>query len=171
MATKASKFLKTSRITTKMMYRTYIKAYPDSPIAKEKNYNLFKTIVTECHKEAVDECLKGGQYHLGDEVGLLEVVKYQRKFSIKDGKVKGMAVDFAATRKNKAAGNPEVIYHTNTIIYKWKWFRSGGFVVKNKTGWLLAVTDGPKGISRKLSHYVTNNERAGVNYRTGSIDF
>ena len=59
MATKASKFLKTTRITTKMMYKTYIKTYPDSLIAQEKNYNLFKTIVTECHREAVDECLKG----------------------------------------------------------------------------------------------------------------
>ena len=160
MATKASKFLKTTRITTKMMYRTYIKTYPDSLIAKEKNYNLFKTIVTECHKEAVDECLRGGQYHFGNEIGLLEVNKYERKFRLdKDGKVLGMAVDFGATRKNKAAGNSEVIYHTNAIIFKWKWAN------KPETGWLLAVTDGPIGIARKLARYIKENENAGVNYK------
>jgi hypothetical protein len=160
MGTRASKFLKTKRITTKMMYKTYIKTYPNSLIAQSKNYNLFKTIVTESHKEAVEECLKGGQYHFGDEIGLLEVNKFERKFRVdKDGKVLGMAVDFGATRKNKAAGNPETIYHTNPVIFKWKWNN------KPKTGWLLAVTDGPIGIARKLAHYVKNNEKAGINYR------
>ncbi len=172
MATKASKFLNTKRITTKMMYKTYIKTYPDSIIAQKKNYNLFKTIVTECHKEAVDECLKGGQYHLGSDIGLLEVVKYQKAVYIdNEDKVKGLSIDFGTTRKNKAAGINQVAYHTNTLICKWNWFRATGFTTKNKTGWQLAVTDGPIGISRKLAHYVKKNEKASINYRDCEFKF
>ena len=170
MATKASKFLHTKRITTKMMYKTYIKAYPNSLIAKEKNYNLFKTIVTETHKEAVDECLKGGQYHFGTDIGILEVVKYEKAVFIDaEDKVRGLAIDFGTTRKNKSAGINETAYHTNTLVCRWNWSKAHGGGIKNKTGWQLAVTDGPIGIARKLAHYVKENEKAGINYK-GSFE-
>lgn len=174
MATKASIFLETKRITTKEMYKKYVKKYPDSEIAKTKNYNLFKLLVCETNKEIVKELLKGGIYNFGSNVGTLEVTKFTRVPRIdKDGKMRGMNVDFGATRKNKALGNTEVIYHTHSLVCRWTYRRGGGsgFRLVNKSMWQFAFTDGPKGISRQLHHYIEANPNCAVNYRTNQYEF
>lgn len=171
MATKASIFLNTTRITTKMMYKTYIKKNPQSTIALTKNYSLFKTIVEDCHKEVINECLKGGVYSFGSNLGIFAVTKHERRIYIdKNGNARGMSVDFGATRKNKASGGNEVIYNTNSIICHWEWLKAGSHLT-NKTGWQLAVTDGPRGIARKLHNYIESNERATLNYMSNEFKF
>jgi hypothetical protein len=138
---------------------------------KEKliSYPTFKKIVTETHKEVVNECLKGGVYNFGEGIGTFEVTKHNREVYLdEEGNLKGTLPDYGATRKAKAAGNDVVIYHTNSLICRWQWSRKGN-AIKNKCKWCIEPTNGPLGISRKLHHYIEENPRATMHYRLTEI--
>lgn len=156
-------FLQTTRITTKILYNRYVEKYPDCNLT----YNQFKDIVVTANKLIVDRCLEGGIYNFGHSVGTWCITKFNRKPYIDDeGKLKNVSVDFGATRKAKAAGKDVVIYHDTTLICKWTWHKTTALYgrIPNKDKWCIEPTNGPKGISRKLHHYIEANEHCTLKY-------
>lgn len=160
----AFKVLDTKRITTKTMFRIFVEENPDITIS----YKDFKLVMGLLNKEIIEQCLKGGIYNFGNDMGTFGVVKYERKPYLDDeGNIRGTSVDFGATRKAKAQGKNVVIYHTNTLICKWHWSKQIGNSIglKNAGKWSLLPTEGPIGISRKLHHYIEDNPRCTMHYR------
>jgi len=160
----ASKIFDTTRITTRSLYRRYKIEYPETTLT----YKQFKKIVTDTNKEIVEEALKGGVYNFGEHIGTLSIVKYNRKpYLNKEGKLRGVSPDYAATKKAKAEGKDIVIYHPSGLTCKWHWTKnsSGTYMIENKGFWSIVPTDGPKGISRMLHNYIEDNPRCTMHYK------
>lgn len=195
------KVFETKRITTKVMYKRYVKTTVDkwwADLIEEKQievfnthfprikfkplgerdmkvlyrkevsriltYEEFKQIVSDLNKTIVEECLTGGTYNFGNSVGFLRIVKFFRDpYVDAEGNLKGVAIDFGATKKNKEAGGQNAVYHTNRLVCRWFWSKKHSNI-PNRRKWCFEPTDGPKGISRKLHHFIDKNPRAPMHY-------
>lgn len=161
MGTYSAAIAKTTRITTKMMFKGFRKKYPKIEIT----YNQFKKIVGDTHTIVIDECLKGGIYNFGNAVGRLQVAKFEYKpYLDAEGNLKGMRPDYGATKKHKKNGGTNTIYHRDKMKCRWAYRKNHSGRLKNKSVWAFIPTDGPKGISRKLHKHIESNPTCTDNY-------
>lgn len=151
----------TRRITTKKMYRMYCEDNPGTTIS----YRQYKDIIIDCNKEITRLCLEGGAYNFGNHIGYLLVMKFEKKVSLNpDGTPKNLSIDHGATRKHKSAGGTSIIYHPNGMKVRWVWTKQY-CNIPNKSVWKLQLTDGPKGIKRKLAKHIKENPLAMNKYQ------
>lgn len=150
------------------MYEIFCKEYPDIKMP----YKEYKEILREHNRQVLEACLEGKTYRFGRGIGELSVARVPRKFEevvLPDGttKIKGLKVNFGATKKLKAAGKDKVVYFTDDWWYRWYWNknqRSTGCKIPHKTVWKFSPTKGPNGITRKLSTIVKGDDFAHIRF-------
>jgi len=108
-----------------------------------------------------------GEILLPERMGKLKIIGKKVKVTLEDGKIKGLAPDWAGTKKlwdknSEAKQNKQLVYHfnedTNGIRYRFFWSKSR-VLVSNKTLYSLFMTRTNK---RFLSSLVKNGQEYSI---------
>lgn len=141
------------KLNIKNSYTTYL-SKSKSPVP----YSLYNNMNQEFFKYITKKILEGHKVFLPMRMGSLQVIGKEQKYTIQEGKVKGLAPDWGATKKYREAnpGSDKIIYHTNShtdnVRYKIKWSKYN-MVGKNKVLYSLRFIRSTK---RLLSEYIKN---------------
>ena len=125
------------------------------------SYNIYKALVENpiCKSRYVDiankyvlflmeELFHKGEIMLPERLGKITIFGKKSKIIIEDGKIKGLAPDWAETKRLwesniEAKENKQLVYHfneeTNGVRYKFSWAKSR-VLVSNKTFYNLIMT-------------------------------
>lgn len=137
----------------------------DSYKEYEKNSNnpvhvsMYLDIINGFMKFLIQELFKTGEINFPERLGKLQIIGKKVKVTIEDGKIKGLAPDWANTKKlweedSEAKKNKQLVYHfnehTDNVRYKFFWSKARALVT-NKTLYNIRMTRNNK---RTLSNLV-----------------
>lgn len=115
-------------------------------------------ITKEYNKMLIDELQDKGLVHLPERLGTLSIVGTKAKMTVEDGKIKGLAPDWKATKElwesdKECRDNKQLVYHfneeTNGIRYRYLWSTKNVALI-NRTIYNLIMTKGNKRDLAKL---------------------
>lgn len=139
-------------------YNIY-KALSKNPIDK----TTFLKIANHFIQFLMDKLFDLGEVTLPERLGKITITGKKTKIKIEDGAIKGLAPDWAETKKlweedAEAKANKQLVYHfnenTNGVRYKFSWIKSR-VLVSNKTFYNLIMTRQNK---RDLSQEIKNGK-------------
>ena len=123
-------------------YKRYHKINPDIPL------KMYVGIVNGYMKFLIKKLLLKGEVLLPERMGFLQIVGKVVKARFEDGEIKGLAPDWAGTKKlweddKEARENKQLAYHFNEdtggIRYRFFWSKRNALVF-NKTLYSLKMT-------------------------------
>lgn len=129
------------------MYKWFRKQNPGTDIT----YTLFKEIISQFNKLAVEYILEGKAVNFGSNLGSIRIKKIERKFS------KARTVNWGETNKLRKQGINQMVYFVDNYYYKWHWHRSL-CKIKNKTVYIFQPTKGAGGNRQKLSRLLKSDD-------------
>lgn len=139
-------------------YKTY-KAKEENPV----DIKTYLSITKGYMKFLIRKLFNVGEIRIPERLGTLTITGRKVKVQYKDGKIKGLAPDWASTKKlwaenPEAKANKQLLYHfneeSNGIRYKFTWGKSR-VLVSNKTLYGLRMTRTNK---RHLSNLIKQNK-------------
>lgn len=139
---------------TRDSYKLYLKN-TDTPIG----ISMYLSIVNGFMKFLVKKLFSTGSIMFPERLGSLQIVGRKVKVRIEDGEIKGLAPDWASTKKlweedEQAKKDKQLVYHfnehTNSVRYRFFWSKARALVT-NKTLYNLRMTRSNK---RELSKLI-----------------
>ena len=130
------------------------KALSNNPIEKPR----FLVIANHFMKFLVEKLFTTGSIIIPERLGKIEIFGKKVRLKIEDGEIKGLAPDWAETKKlweedPVAKENKQLVYHfneeTNGVRYRFSWSKNR-VLVSNKTYYNLIMTRGNKRSLSKL---------------------
>jgi len=138
---------------TRDSYKTYVKN-TDNPVS----VSVYLSIINGFMQFLMGKLFIRGEIQLPERLGKLQIVGKKVNVRIEDGKIKGLAPDWAETKKlwdedSKAKKEKQLVYHfneeTNGIRYRFFWSKARALVA-NKTLYNLKLTRTNKRILSSL---------------------
>ena len=140
-------------------------AYQEYSKEKEScvDINLFLAITKEFNQQLIEEVQTKGKVTLPERMGTISIVGTKPKVVIEDGKIKGLAPDWKATKElwaedEEAKLSKQLVYHfnenTNGVRYRYLW-STKNIALINRTMYNLILTKGNK---RSLSQLIQNGK-------------
>jgi hypothetical protein len=139
---------------TRDSYKLYLKS-TDTPI----DISMYLSIVNGFMKFLIKKLFSTGSIMFPERLGSLQIVGRKVKVRIEDGEIKGLAPDWANTKKlweenEQAKKDKQLVYHfnehTNSVRYRFFWSKARALVT-NKTLYNLRMTRSNK---RELSKLI-----------------
>ena len=146
--------MKKNYYNTRDSYKEYENT-SDNPI----HISMYIDIINGFMKFIVSKLFETGEIILPERLGKFQIVGKKVKVTIEDGKIKGLAPDWANTKKlweedPEAKKNKQLVYHfnehTDNVRYRFFWSKARA-LVSNKTLYNIKMTRSNK---RTLSRLV-----------------
>jgi len=119
-----------------------------SEVEKPVDIKIYLSIVNGFMKFLTKKLFEKGEVLLPERLGNIQIIGRKVKVTVEDGKIKGLAPDWKATRSlwerdEEACKNKQLAYHfneeTNGVRYRFFWCKNR-VLVPNKTLYRLVMT-------------------------------
>lgn len=125
---------------------------------KPVDISLYLSIVNNFMLFLAAKLFHTGEIKLPQGMGVVSIIGRKQKLKVEDGKIKGLAPDWKATRElwesnEEAKANKQVVYHfneeTHGIRYRFRWSKNR-VLMQNKSMYRLIMTRTNKRALAKL---------------------
>lgn len=122
-------------------------------ILENVDYKLFRKVLEEFNLKAVDMMLNGGKLHMGNRLGVMNVLKVPRNHE-------KPTIDWGKTNAyKKKTGKKKLFYYTDDWWVRWYWNKHR-CVVPSKSLYKYKPSRGKKGMVTKLKNHLRNDKLA-----------